>query len=274
MSLVNIVTFNVNSVKSRMPILEQWLVSPDAPDILCLQETKCRDEEFPVAFFEDLGYTSVFKGMKSYNGVAVISKTAPDEASFGLGDGLAGIDREESENARVARVRFGKLKIINTYVPQGKEISHPDYQYKLRFFERILALLERDYKSTDNVLWVGDLNVAPTDIDVTHPNNKKDHVCFHQDVKDSLANVMSWGLVDIFRQHRPGEGEFSFWDYRVKDSLERNIGWRIDHILGTECLASLCRDVQVKRSLRAMERPSDHTAVTASFEIILPGGLK
>lgn len=267
MPLVDIGTFNVNSVKSRLPILEQWCLSSGAPDILCLQETKCQDADFPVAFFEKYGYFCTFKGMKAYNGIAVISKSKPDEAAFGLGDDLAEDGREESENARIMRVRFGDLNIINTYVPQGKELESPEYPYKLSFFDRILALLERDYKNTDKLLWIGDLNVAPTDIDVTNPKNKVNHVCFHRDVKEAFFKVMSWGLVDIFRQHRPGEGEFSFWDYRVKDSLARNIGWRIDHILGTGSIAAMCKGVRVERELRAMERPSDHTAVVAEFEL-------
>lgn len=267
MSMINIATFNVNSVKSRMPILEQWLGSIEAPDILCLQETKCQDADFPVDFFESLGYKCAYKGMKSYNGVAVISRTEPDEVSFGLGDGLAAEERKESESARVVRARFGALNIINTYIPQGKELDNPDFPYKLRFFERVLGLFERDYKPEDKLLWVGDLNVAPTDIDVTNPRTKKDHVCFHQDVKDAFNTVLSWGLVDIFRRHRPDAGEFTFWDYRVKDALSRNIGWRIDHIIGTESAAALCREVTVERELRAMERPSDHTAVTGRFEL-------
>lgn len=267
MSLMNIGTFNVNSVKSRIPILEKWFASPDAPDILCLQETKCQDVDFPSAFFEEYGYNCLFKGMKSYNGIAVISKSVPDEVAFGLGDGLVEEGRAESENARIVRVRFGNFNVINTYVPQGKEIDNPDYMYKLRFFERILALLEREYKFSDKVLWVGDLNVAPSDIDVTNPKTKVNHVCFHRDVKEALKNVMSWGLVDIFRQHCPDGGEFSFWDYRVKDSLARNIGWRIDHILGTNSLAENCKRVWVERSLRGMERPSDHTAVMSTFDL-------
>ena len=266
MPMTDIVTFNVNSVKSRLPILDVWLSSENAPDILCLQETKCRDEDFPAAFFEDKGYHCVFKGMKSYNGVAVVSRAEPDEFEFGLCDeGEEG--REESENARVARVRFGGLTVLNTYIPQGKEIDNPDYLYKLRFIGRVKRLLERKCSSSDKVVWLGDLNVAPTDIDVTNPKNKKDHVCFHEDVKEALAQAMSWGLVDIFREHLPGEGQYTFWDYRVKDSLSRNIGWRIDHILGTECAAELCKGVRVERGLRAMDRPSDHTAVVGTFEL-------
>ena len=157
--------------------------------------------------------------------------------------------------------------MLNTYIPQGKEIDNPDYLYKLRFIGRVKRLLERKCSSSDKVVWLGDLNVAPTDIDVTNPKNKKDHVCFHEDVKEALARAMSWGLVDIFREHLPGEGQYTFWDYRVKDSLSRNIGWRIDHILGTESAAELCKGVRVERGLRAMDRPSDHTAVVGTFEL-------
>ena len=266
MSIFKIATFNVNSVKSRLPILESWLAANNAPDILCLQETKCQDADFPKDFFESLGYKCFFKGMKSYNGIAVISKIEPDSCAFGLRDGTAAPEKEESENARVAHVRFKDLTVINSYIPQGKELEHPDYPYKLAFLGRIKKMLAREHSPSEKLLWVGDLNVAPTDIDVTNPKTTKDHVCFHTSVKEALADVMEWGLVDIFRQHRPNSGEFTFWDYRVKDSLNRNIGWRIDHIIGTQAAAALCRSVTVERDLRAMERPSDHTAVTAELE--------
>ena len=227
---LKIATFNVNSVKSRIPVLIQWFETKGAPDILCLQETKCVDEDFPAYFFEDYFDFCNYRGMKSYNGVAIISKREPDEVSFGLGDeGEAG--REESEAARVAFARFGKLFVLNTYIPQGKDIEHPDYAYKLRFIARVRALLERRCTPDDLVVWVGDLNVAPSEIDVANPKNKKNHVCFHEDVKRALASAMEWGLVDIFREHLPNEGEYTFWDYRIKDSLARNIGWRIDHVL-------------------------------------------
>lgn len=266
MSLLKIATFNVNSVKSRLPILDGWLSQASAPDVLCLQETKCRDEEFPAAFFEDKGYKCAFRGMKAYNGVAIISKTEPDEVSFGLGDEPEE-GKAESEAARVALARFGGLSLLNTYIPQGKELDNPDYPYKLRFLGRVRRLLEAKCDPNGLAVWVGDLNVAPTDIDVTNPKTKKDHVCFHESVKKALADAMAWGMEDIFREQLPDEGEFTFWDYRVKDSLARNIGWRIDHVLGTKKIAAACRGVKVARELRAMERPSDHTAVVAEFEL-------
>ncbi len=255
-----IATFNVNSLKARLPIVEHFLRTA-SPDIVCFQETKCQDAQFPVDFFRECGYFSAFRGMKSYNGVAVVSKTEADEATFGFGDGEDG----EQDGARLAVTRFGELVVICSYVPQGKSMELPDFQYKLRFFQRIRALLERRFRATDLLLWTGDLNVAPEDMDVTHPENKRDHVCFSQEAKDALAGVVSWGLVDVFRKHRPDPGEFSFWDYRVANALERNIGWRIDHLFATEALAARSVDAHVVRELRAMERPSDHTAVVGVF---------
>lgn len=262
---MKIATFNVNSVRSRMPILQKWLAEADAPDIVCFQETKCVDAEFPKADFEKLGYVCNFRGMKAYNGVAVISRTEPDEISFGLGD-IPEQGREESEAARVMTVRFGDFNLVNSYVPQGKEIDHPDYPYKLRFFGRLKKMFEAKYSPKDKLLWVGDLNVARFDMDIANPKGKEQHVCFAQEVKDALTDVMDWGLIDIFRQHRPDAGEFTFWDYRVKNSLERNIGWRIDHLLGTEKVAKSCKGVIVERRLRAEEKPSDHTAVVCELE--------
>lgn len=259
---IGIATFNVNSLKSRLPIVAHFLRGADAPDIVCFQETKCQDADFPVNFFAELGYRAVFRGMKSYNGVAIASRDAPDEVSFGFGDGE---DREQ-DFARLAVARFGALNVVGSYVPQGKEMNLPDFAYKLRFFERLRALFERRYSPSDFLLWTGDLNVVPTDMDVTHPENKRSHVCVCQEARDALAGVTSWGLVDAFRKHRPDPGEFSFWDYRVKGALERNIGWRIDHLFVTKPLAERSLDAYAVRELRAMERPSDHTAVVGVFD--------
>ena len=260
---MKIATFNVNSLKARLPIVEFFLKGGDAPDVVCFQETKCQDKDFPVEFFDALGYRCAYRGMKSYNGVAVVSKAEPDDVRFGLGDGA---DAEQDE-ARLVTARFGDVWVVGAYMPQGKSMELPDFQYKLEFFRRVRAMFESRYKPTDKLLWTGDLNVAPTDIDVTHPENKRSHVCVAQEARDALEGVTSWGLVDVFRKHRPDAGEFSFWDYRVPKALERNIGWRIDHLFATEALAKKSRDAYVVRELRAMERPSDHTAVVGVFDI-------
>jgi len=256
-----IATFNVNSVRSRLPILERWLAG-NRVDCLCLQETKVEDGSFPVSFFEGLGFHLCFSGEKSYNGVAIASTVPPDEHGFGLGDG-----EEPSGKTRIAWCRFGELRVVNAYVPQGKTIDNPDYPMKLRFFRRLEELLRSKGVPGERVALVGDLNVAPTKIDVTHPENKKNHVCYHEDVRKAFRSLCSLGLVDVFRKHRPGEGEYSFWDYRVPNSLERNIGWRIDHILATAPLAERSVDSYADREPRAWEKPSDHTVVVAEFRL-------
>jgi exodeoxyribonuclease-3 len=138
---------------------------------------------------------------------------------------------------------------------------------KLRFFERLMEYLDKNLSPKEKLLILGDLNVAPTDIDVTHPERKRDHVCFHEDVKKAFKVLLEWGLEDVFRKHRPEEGEFSFWDYRVKNSVERNIGWRIDHILATPPVAKTSRDAWVDKNPRTWEKPSDHTPVVAVFDL-------
>jgi len=192
----------------------------------------------------------------------VASTVPPDEYGFGLDDG-----EEPSGRTQIAWCRFGDLRVANAYVPQGKSIDHPDYPMKLRFFKRMEAFLRSLGVPKERLVLVGDLNVAPTDIDVTHPENKRDHVCFHEEVREAFRSLCSTGLVDVFRKHRPGEGEFSFWDYRVKGALERNIGWRIDHILATALLADVSIDSYSDREPRSWEKPSDHTAVVAEFKI-------
>ena len=263
MGHIKVSTFNVNSLRARLPIVESFLSGENAPDILCLQETKCLDSDFPSDFFRDKGYECAFSGMKSYNGVAIASRTRPDSVNIGFDDGLD----SEQDRARVMRAVFKNLNIVCTYVPQGKEMSSPDFEYKKKFLQRLRAMFERDYKLSDPMLWIGDINVVPTDIDVTHPEKKRDHVCVCDEIRESLEGVMSWGLVDVFRKHRPDAGEFSFWDYRVPGALERNVGWRIDHLFATPALADSSVDAYVVRRLRAMERPSDHTAVTGVFDI-------
>ena len=263
MGKIKISTFNVNSLRARLPIVENFLSGEDAPDILCLQETKCMDSDFPADFFTALGYECSYRGMKSYNGVAIASRMRPDSVSAGFDDG----SDSEQDRARVIRAGFGNLNVVCTYVPQGKEMTSPDFEYKKKFLQRLRAMFERDYKLSDLMLWIGDINVVPTDIDVTHPENKRDHVCVCYEIRESLENVISWGLVDVFRKHRPDPGEFSFWDYRVRGAFERNTGWRIDHLYATPALADLSSDAYVVRRLRALERPSDHTAVTGVFDI-------
>jgi exodeoxyribonuclease-3 len=255
-------TYNVNSVKSRLPALDRWLASR-AVDVLCLQETKTRDDSFPEEFFRERGYRVVFGGMKAYNGVAIASRLPIED----FARGFAGLEEERpEESARLIRARIGDVNVFNAYVPQGKSLDHQDYAYKLRFLERLTLLLESLGGSGRPLLLAGDLNVAPTPMDVTKPETKEDHVCFHRDVRRAFEDLLSLGLEDLFRKHRPGGGEYSFFDYRVPDALQRNIGWRIDHLLGTPPLAEACGDAFAERELRGWDRPSDHVPLVALFD--------
>ena len=261
MDRCTVATFNVNSVRSRMPHLERWL-GEFPVDVLCLQETKVQDDSFPEEAFTSLGYRSLYKGGKAYNGVAILTKAPLDGYAIGFGDG-----EEPVGETRLLRARIGDFCIVNTYVPQGKAIDHADYAYKHRFLERMKALFDREYLREEKVVWVGDMNVAPTDMDVTSPERKRDHPCFAPDIQARFEDVKSWGFTDLLRKFRPEEGEFSYFDYRVKNSLERNIGWRIDHILVTPALERAAVDCYIDRSLRGWERPSDHVPVVALFDL-------
>ncbi len=264
---MRLATFNVNSVRSRLPILERWLPTSGV-DILFIQETKVVDADFPTEPFAAMGYQAFFRGEKSYNGVAALVKEPLSEGvevTFGLGDG-----EEPAFPTRVLWLRTEEsgrkgalpLTVLNTYVPQGKEITHPDYEVKKAFLARVRKAIEREMSGP--FLWVGDLNVAPTERDLTNPKGKKDHVCFCQEIRDHFARV-SEGLVDLLRKFHPEDGVYTFFDYRVKDALSRKIGWRIDHMLASPALAERARDCFVELGPRGWERPSDHTPVVADF---------
>ena len=261
MAKIRIATFNVNSVRSRMPVLERWLPSSEV-DLLCLQETKAVDADFPASAFEAMGYKPYYCGEKSYNGVAVVSRLPVEEARFGFDDG-----EEPDFSTRVVLAKVAGVVVLNTYVIQGKELEHPDYALKKRFLERVRALFEREIKKDALFVWTGDINVAPTEIDVTNSKNKKDHVCFHTEIREKYEWVKSWGLTDILRHFHPEEGQYTFFDYRVKDSLARNIGWRIDHILASPALTEKAISCFVDREPRSWEKPSDHTPLVADFEV-------
>ncbi|MCU0846692.1 MAG: exodeoxyribonuclease III [Spirochaetes bacterium] len=257
---MKIASFNANSVRARMPVILRWL-DINRPDVLCIQETKVVDAEFPSGEFESVGYNSVFRGEKSYNGVAVLSLHDIKKVSYGF-DG-AGLD----EGSRLIAVKIGKLDIVNTYVPQGTSPDSPKFKYKLEWFGRLRDFFSGKYKKSGLLIWTGDFNVAPDPMDVHNPKALFGHVGFHPDEHRALAAVRDWGFVDIFRKHKPGPGQYSFWDYRVKDSVARGLGWRVDHIWGTKAAAEKSTDSWIDGDPRLWEKPSDHTPVVAEFEI-------
>lgn len=256
-----IATYNCNSIRSRLNIVLRWL-NRCKPDVLALQETKCEDEHFPADDFYDNGWQVAFRGEKSYNGVAVVTKRRPDEVSFGLGadDGVS--------ESRFLHVRLGDVHVLNSYVPQGVDVQSERFAGKLQWLRRVRQYLDGHFDpSASKVAWVGDLNVAPEPRDVYDSSRFQNHVCHCPTVVEAFREVTSWGLVDVFRKHHPEGGLYSFWDYRLPRMLEQNLGWRLDHILATAPLAERCTECFIDLAPRQERFPSDHTVVVAKFEI-------
>jgi exodeoxyribonuclease-3 len=256
---MRIATLNVNSVRRRMPLVLDWLAT-HKPDVLCLQETKVQDQDFPADAFRDAGYHATFRGMKSYNGVATLSLEQPERVLHGL---YAGRDEEDT---RILQTVIRGIPIVNTYAPQGYSITSPKYAAKLEWFARIREYFETYLDSSKPGVWLGDLNVAPEPIDVYHPDRRVNDVDFHIDARNAYKAAVAWGFVDVFRKLYPDRLQYTYWDY-YRNALERNFGWRIDHILATAPLAERCRAVDVDMEPRRSKDASDHTVVWADFDV-------
>ncbi len=259
--MLKVATYNANSIRSRLELVLGWL-EKENPDILCLQETKVQDADFPAMAFLEAGYHVVFRGQKAYAGVAIVSREEPQEVAYGFDDG------GEPDEARLIRAVIKGIPVVNTYVPQGRSPDSPQFQYKLEWLERLRALFERHYSPQEPLLWMGDFNVAPEPIDVHDPKRLKNHVDFHPLARAALERIREWGFVDVFRLHHPDEPEqYTFWDYRVRDAVRRKLGWRVDHIWATEPLARKSTGAWIDVEARLMEKPSDHTFLVAEFAL-------
>ncbi len=256
---MKIATYNANSIRARLDLLLAW-IDRHKPDVLCVQETKVQDKDFPLEAFKDAGYQVTFKGQKSYAGVATISKQAPEEKVLRMD--------EEPQDARFIATKVDSLWVINTYAPQGRELDSEHFQYKLKWFSRFADFLRHHHDPSENLLWCGDLNVAPSELDVHDPKRLKNHVDFHPDARAALQKVMDWGLSDAFRKIHPDEpGHFSFWDYRVPKAMERGLGWRIDHVMVTSPILKRVRDAWIDTEARREPKPSDHTFLVVDLDL-------
>ncbi|MEI6610258.1 MAG: exodeoxyribonuclease III [Deltaproteobacteria bacterium] len=256
---MKIASYNVNSIRSRLHIVLPWLEN-NKPDYFCMQETKVEDAKFPFDGFEELGYFMSFRGNKQYNGVAIASRTKPQKVSFGLDD-------EPNDPDRLAVAHFNDLIIINIYVPQGQEVDRPQFAYKLAWLSRLKKYLQKNFQTDQKVILCGDFNVAPEKIDVHDPKRILGHVSFNPEVWQAYEDMKSWGFTDIYRKHHPDEaGQYTFFDYRVRDSVGRNLGWRVDHILATKPLAAESRSCAIDLASRLAEKPSDHVIIYAGWE--------
>ena len=256
---MKIATFNANSIRSRIPIVLDWL-NEHSPDVLAVQETKVQDEDFPLDSFADTGYQIVFKGQKKYNGVALFCKSKPDNVSSGL-------DNEPKDEPRLIAATVNGVHIVNTYIPQGTAPDSEKFVYKLQWYKRLKKYFKKHYKPTDKLIWLGDLNVAIEARDVHDPKRLKGSVCYCPEVTEAIMDVMEFGFTDTFRIHCDEDEQYTFWDYRVPNGFKRNVGWRLDYIMATKLLADKCTSCVVDKAPRAKEKPSDHTFLIAEFDV-------
>ncbi len=255
---MKVASWNVNSIRVRLPQLLDWL--KDArPDVVCLQETKVTDEDFPAGPLAEAGYEAVFAGQKTYNGVAILARRPLADVITGLpGD-------DESSQKRLISARAGDLTIVNVYVPNGSSVGSDKYAAKLDWLARLARALDERYDTAGPLVLCGDFNIAPEDRDVHDADAVRGSIMFSDEEHGALGRIIDRGFADTLRLHRRDGGLFSWWDYRA-GAFRRNLGWRIDLILATPSLARACTDGWIDAEPRRWERPSDHTPVLASFE--------
>lgn len=256
--MLKIATWNVNSVRARLERLLGWL-GREQPDIVCLQELKVTDADFPRAELEAAGWHAAVLGQKTYNGVAILARTAPLDVRTGLQD--AGLDRE----ARLIAARAGGIRVLSAYVPNGKVVGSDKWALKLDWLRRLRAHVADTYDPGEPLVLAGDFNVAPDDRDVARVLEWKDSVLCHEEVRALLREIAAWGLRDTIRLHHAGDGPYTWWDYRMLGFAKGN-GLRIDHILATASLAARCTGAYVVRDERKGKQPSDHAPVVAVFD--------
>lgn len=254
---MKLVSWNVNSVRARQDRLLQWLRTHQ-PEVLCLQELKCTEDKFPYAPLAELGYHAAVYGQPTYNGVAIVSRKEPTDVVQGMCD-----DIEDSQARLIAATVYG-MRIICAYVPNGGDILAERYQYKLRWLERLRAYLNTQATATTPLVLCGDFNVAPEDKDVAHPEEWKDSVLCHPEVRQAYRHVCDWGLHDTLRKHSHEGGLYSWWDYRQL-AFPKNNGLRIDLILASPPLLDACTHSEIDRQERKGKSPSDHAPVIAEF---------
>lgn len=262
---MKIATWNVNSIRTRQQQVIDWLTT-NAIDILCLQETKVVDQDFPTDPFEQLGYHTYIYGQKAYNGVAIFSRQPMTDVMTGftpvVGETLA---QEFDEQKRVISGVIDNIRLINLYVPNGASVGSEKYQYKLNWFKVLKSYLETIQKNeTYELCLCGDFNIALEDKDIYNPKGKENHIMSSILERKVLQDVLNLGLKDAFRKFTDEGGHFSWWDYRT-GGFQRNRGWRIDHIYLTSKLYEKAVNCTIDREPRKQTKPSDHTPVIVEF---------
>jgi exodeoxyribonuclease-3 len=256
---VRIATWNVNSIRARLPRLLDWLPRV-AADVVCLQELKVAEDEFPFFEIEALGYRAIVLGQRTYNGVAILSRGEASDVRLGLGDGV--ID----DQSRLVAATIDGVRVLSAYFPNGQLVGSDKWAYKLQWIRRLRAHLAATYDPGIRIAICGDFNVAPEDRDVARPEEWGGSVLCHPEARAALAELASWGggLVDAIRLHHAGPGPYSWWDYRML-AFPKGNGLRIDHVYLTRALADHCLASWVDRNERKGKLPSDHAPVVVEF---------
>ncbi len=249
---MKIATWNVNSLRVRLPHLLDWLAA-NAPDAVCLQETKCDAATFPAAELEAAGYCSVHHGQRTYNGVAILSR----EPCAGVCRGIPAFDDEQ---ARVIAADVGDVRVVSVYVPNGQSVGSDKYAYKLRWFAALEDWLRGELAAHPRLAVMGDFNVAPEERDVHDPLAWEGKVLFSAPERAALARLAALGFADAFRLFEQAERSFTWWDYRM-GAFRRGMGLRIDHVLLSPALAARCGACRIDVAPRGLQRPSDHAPV-------------
>ena len=253
---MKIVTWNVNSLRVRLPHVLDWLKQHE-PDVLCLQETKLTDTDFPENEIKDAGYEVIYSGQKTYNGVAILSKALPSNVTTDL-------PNQDDPERRLLVATVNDIRILNVYVPNGQEVGSEKYEYKLAWLKSLRLFVQNELSQYSDLVLLGDYNIAPEDRDVHDPKLWQGKILFSQPERSAFDQLIQTGLKDSFRKFEQEPNSFSWWDYRAV-AFRRNRGLRIDHILCSAPIYERCTACYVDKEPRKLERPSDHAPVVAEF---------
>ena len=255
--MLKVASWNVNSLNVRLPHVQAWCASAE-PDILALQETKMTDEKFPVEALRESGYHSVFSGQPTYNGVAILSRRPGKDVVTDL-EGL------DDPQRRILAATYGDVRVIDLYVVNGKEVGSDKYAYKLDWLRHVTDWIEQEVARFENVIVMGDFNIAPDDRDVYDPEAWHERILCSTAERTALQKMLSLGFQDTFRLFEQPDKSFSWWDYR-QAAFRRGMGLRIDLVLASHAMAERCTSAYIDVEPRRQERPSDHTPVVAEFD--------
>ena len=255
---MKLATWNINSLNVRLPHVLDWVASQQ-PDVLCLQETKLEDAKFPAAALKEAGFEAIYTGQKTYNGVAILSRTPATDV-------VKGIPGFEDTQQRVLSTTISGVRVVCAYVPNGESLVSPKYQYKMTWLDALRTWLKDELASRARLAVAGDFNIAPEARDVHDPELWAGKIHFTEGERKALQALIGIGLTDAFRLFDQPERSYSWWDYRMM-AFRRKMGLRIDHILLSPALVPLCSSCTIDIEPRRLERPSDHAPVIAELSV-------